>query len=452
MARVLAPRPWSGRRLHFVGAGGCGMSGLALVAQALGARVSGADRSDGRFLARLRARGVPIAIGHDPSLLRDAPELAISSAIPRDDPDRALGRELGLREIRRGDLLAEVAALRDCIAVAGTHGKTTTAAMLVHALRGAGVPADYAIGGDLLATGRNAEWRGDGWLVVETDESDRSALALAPRIAVLTNVDHDHVGTFVSLRDVERFFSALLERAEHVVVAERSPLRARVARPATAFAVAGVAVGPFGVRFRWRGREVRLRVPGVHNACNAAAALEAACAAGADPDAAVAALADFPGVARRQQCVGRTADGALVYDDYAHHPTAVAATLAALRTLAPRRLVAVLQPWGLARVQAQAEAFGVALCEADLALVLELVPGAARPADHPGVSSELIVAAARAAAPGRPTQLVPQFDAAVRRLAGELHPGTACVTLGCGDVHLLAERLVAAGRADAARG
>src|SRR5687767_15433635 len=202
---------WAGRTLHFVGIGGAGMSGLALVAHALGAAVTGSDRAAGSpYAGPLRAAGIEPAAGHDAANVPEGAELVVSSAIPADNPERAAARERGLRELHRAELLGELTRLRPTIAVTGTHGKTTTSSMLVHALRGCGMDPAYLVGGEVRSTGSNAGWGTGEWLVVEADESDRSLLKLAPRVAVLTNAELDHHATYSSQRDVDETFRAFL--------------------------------------------------------------------------------------------------------------------------------------------------------------------------------------------------------------------------------------------------
>jgi UDP-N-acetylmuramate--alanine ligase len=418
------------------------MSGLALIARTLGASVTGSDKAERHHLGRLRERGVDVTVGHAADNVPPGAEIVYSSAVDADNPERERARELGLRELRRGELLAELSDLRRCIAVAGTHGKTTVAAMIVHALRGAGKRPGYVIGGDLRATGSNADW-GDGpWLVVEADESDRTFLALDPDIAVVTNVELDHHREYRSAHDLEEAFRAFLSRPPRAVVWGRPELLALRDGPVAAFDAPDPHLEDCGSSFPWRGVEVRLSVPGEHNARNAAAALEACRLAGADPARAAAALGSFSGVARRFELLGCTANGAQVYDDYAHHPTAVRATLDAARSLDPERLVAVLQPHQYIRVQLMAREFGEALTRADLAVVLEIYSTRGRPADYPGISAELI-ADATADAGGRPRAIsIAHMDAAERYLRKQLRAGDLCVTLGSGDVGDLARRLV----------
>ena len=224
--------PWAGRRLHFVGIGGAGMSGLAVVARALGAQVTGSDRSpDSPYL---RSAGIVAAAGHDAANVPEGAEVVVSSAIPPDNPERAAARERGLRELHRADLLGEITRLRPTIAVTGTHGKTTTSSMVVHALRGCGMDPGYLVGGEVRSTGSNAGWGAGEWLVVEADESDRSLLKLSPRIAVLTNAELDHHATYASQRDVDDTFRAFLDMADQVVLGDEPDLerfRGAVARP-----------------------------------------------------------------------------------------------------------------------------------------------------------------------------------------------------------------------------
>jgi UDP-N-acetylmuramate--alanine ligase len=428
--------PWAGRRLHFVGIGGAGMSGLAVVARALGAEVTGSDRApDSPYL---RSAGIVAAAGHDAAHVPDGADVVVSSAIPPDNPERAVARERGLRELHRADLLGEITRLRPTIAVTGTHGKTTTASMVVHALRGCGMDPGYLVGGEVRSTGSNAGWGAGEWLVVEADESDRSLLKLAPRIAVLTNAELDHHATYASQRDVDDTFRAFLAMAEEVVLGDEPDLerfRGTVARPEHVELDAG------GSRFSVGGEAVVLPVPGAHNARNAATALAACALAGADPARAAAALADFDGAGRRFERVGATTSGAEVVDDYAHHPTEVRATIAAARTLGPRRLVAAFQPHLFSRTRHQFREFGAALALADLVVVLDVYPARERAEDFPGVTGRLVAAAAADSAAGRRVAWLPGFDEAERFLRAELRDGDLLLTLGAGNIDALGRRL-----------
>src|SRR5918994_1784365 len=286
----MSTEPWRGRALHFVGIGGAGMSGLALVARALGADVTGSDRAPGSaYAGRLRAAGIEPLAGHDAGNVALGAELVVSSAIPPENPERAVARERGQRELHRAELLGELTRLKPTIAVTGTHGKTTTSSMVVHALRGCGMDPSYLVGGEVRSTGANAGWGEGEWLVVEADESGRSLLKLSPRIAVLTNAELDHHTTYNSRRDVDDTFREFLGLAEEAIVWDRPELLALAGEtPVTPFDVVAPELGESGSRFAVDGVEVTLPVPGAHNARNAAAALTAVRLAGADPAQAAA--------------------------------------------------------------------------------------------------------------------------------------------------------------------
>jgi UDP-N-acetylmuramate--alanine ligase len=440
-------RPFAGRSLHFIGIGGAGMSGIALVTQALGARVSGSDRADSPYCRRLRVAGIEPVIGHDAANVPQGAEVVISTAIPDDNIELAAARAAGATILHRGDLLGELSALKRTIAVGGTHGKTTTAAMAAHALRKAGRAPAFLIGGELRAAGTNADWGAGEWAVIEADESDRSFLKLDREVAVVTNIELEHHATYRSLGELERAFGEFLEPAAVRV------LGAGVELPgmdgAVTFGVEegavradGLELRPGGSRFRVDGAEVELRVPGRHNVLNALAALAACRAAGLESPEAAPALQSFTGAARRFEEHGRTDSGALVFDDYAHHPTEVRATLEAARTLRPERLVACFQPHLYSRTRKLAREFGRALALADVVVVLDVYPARERAEDFPGVSGLLVAGAAADAAGGRPVWWLPRIEDAERMLRAELGEGDLLVTLGAGNVDELARRLV----------
>ncbi len=431
---------FSGRSLHFVGIGGAGMSGLALVANTLGARVSGSDRAESSYMERLRQHGIEPVVGHAETNVPPGAEVVYSTAIGPDNPER---RVAASRELHRADLLAQIAALRRCMAVTGTHGKTTTAAMIVHAMRGAGLDPAYVIGGELRSTGLNASWGTGEWIVVEADESDRSLLKLAPEIAVLTNAELDHHSTYGSLLELEDTLRRFMARTTGgAVVWERPELVALCPAGAHGYDAPEPVLTPAGSRFSWHGIEVVLQVPGAHNAINAAGALEAAALAGAEPRRAAAALLDFAGARRRFERLGETRSGVVVYDDYAHHPTEVAAVLSAARTLEPCRLVAVFQPHLYSRTAALAWEFGRSLAAADLIVVLDVYPARELAADHPGVDGRLIAAAAADAGTGQQVAWLPQFKEAHQFLDRALRAQDVCLVMGAGDVEALARSLV----------
>jgi UDP-N-acetylmuramate--alanine ligase len=447
----MSDAPWAGRRLHFIGIGGAGMSGLALVARALGAAVTGSDRASSSYTERLRAADIEPAIGHAAGGAPAGAEVVVSTAIGADNPELAAALDAGARVLHRGDLLGEVSRLKPCVAIAGTHGKTTTASMAAHMLVTLGREPSYLIGGELRSTGTNAAWGAGEWLVVEADESDRSFLKLAPALAVITNVELDHHSTYRSALEIEEAFASFAAGAGRVAAWVEAPLSGASQSVETfgiesgLLAARSVELVDGGSRFTVDGVSVRLGVPGEHNVLNALAALAACRAAGVPVAEAAPALASFSGARRRFERRGRTAAGAEVYDDYAHHPTEVRATLEAARTLGPARVVACFQPHLYSRTAMLAREFGRALALADVVCVLDVYPARERAEDHPGVSGWLVAAAAASAARGRRVYWTPSMDDAERLLGSILSEGDLLLTLGAGDVDRLAERLVAGG-------
>jgi len=452
---------WGGRRLHFIGIGGAGMSGLALVCAQLGATVTGSDRSDSSYMERLRDAGLEPTIGHDAANLPAGAEVVVSTAIGADNPELALAREQGAREIHRGELLAELCAEKRLIAVAGTHGKTTTTAMIASALRAIGADPAFFVGGEVPGVGAdgaaaNAGWGEGEWVVAEADESDASFLRLGPEVAVVTNVEMDHHARWGSLAELHAGFREFLEPAAAAVLPADGSLDALAAGTEIA-GFDAAAPGP---------ADLRLAVPGAHNRANARAALAAIGLAGLDAGAAASALADFPGVRRRLELKGSRA-GSLIYDDYAHHPTEVRAALSALRELDPERILAVFQPHLYSRTKALAEEFGAALALADEVAVLDVYPAREEPVGElAGVSGLRVAQAAAERMGGRRVWWLPDAASAERALAARLDQagersresasdpamrdevqtrGTILVTIGAGDVFRLGEALVEGG-------
>jgi UDP-N-acetylmuramate--alanine ligase len=343
--------------------------------------------------------------------------------------------------------------------------------MIVHVLREAGIDPSWLVGSSVGAGLANSYWapthpthptqptqptQPGEWLVVEADESDRSMLGLEVEIAVLTNVELDHHATFGSLAELREAFREFLGRARRAVVVWDRPDLLALLDPAAAnlgddgstvdvvrYDVPAPELHPGGSRFQWRGRDVRLSVLGEHNALNAAAALEVSRLVGVTNGR--AAIAGFTGADRRFQRLGATARGAVVIDDYAHHPTEVAATLSAARTLDPERLVAVFQPHLYSRTALLASELGWALAQADVIVLLDVYPARERAEDHPGVSGLTIVRSTTEHADGRPVFWLPTFDEAERVLRDLLDEGDLCVVMGAGDVDALGRRLVVAG-------
>jgi UDP-N-acetylmuramate--alanine ligase len=304
----------------------------------------------------------------------------------------------------------------------------------------------YLIGGEVRSTGTNASWGQGDWVVVEADESDRSFLLLEPDVAVVTNVELDHHSTYRTLPEVEGAFAEFAAPAPTVIAPAGLELRGAPASvtfgiDSGTLAARELELLPSGSRFRVEDTPVELRVPGRHNVLNALAALAACREAGVEVSEAGPALAEFLGAGRRFESRGRTSSGALVYDDYAHHPTEVHATLEAARTLEPERLVAVFQPHLYSRTKALAREFGRALALADLVVVVDIYPAREDPADYPGVSGWLVAGATASAAGGRPVYWLPGMDEAEAFLRGELRDGDLLITLGAGNVDGLARRL-----------
>jgi UDP-N-acetylmuramate--alanine ligase len=438
---------WKSRRLHFVGIGGAGMSGLALVCAELGATVTGSDRADSSYMERLRAAGLEPVVGHGAANLPDGAEVVVSTAIGEDNPELALARERSVEPIHRGALLAELCAEKRLIAVAGTHGKTTTTAMLVWALRGLGADPAFFVGGEVPGLGAdgetaNAGWSDSEWVVAEADESDGSFLDLRPEIAVVTNVEMDHHSRWGSVAELRVAFRDFVAPAATVVAPAGGGLGEITEGKQVADFEAG-APGP---------EPLELAVPGRHNLLNARAALAALGAADVDVDRAAAALADFPGVKRRLELKG-SRDGTRIYDDYAHHPTEVRAALGALREMEPGRLIAVFQPHLYSRTKAFADGFGAALSLADEAVVLDVYPAREEPVGElAGVSGLQVAQAAAERMGGRTVRWLPDAMGADRALAALLDRNQAVgiedqvlVTIGAGDVFKLGEALVGEG-------
>jgi UDP-N-acetylmuramate--alanine ligase len=427
---------WSQRKLHFIAIGGAGMSGLALVSHRLGAQVSGSDRARSSYLDRLKAAGLEPRVGHDADAVPPDAEVVVSTAVPEDNSELARARERGQRVIHRGELLAELCATKRLLAIAGTHGKTTTAGMLVHVLRATGADPCFLLGGELPGAGEdggpgNAGWGEADWVIAEADESDASFLRLRPEVAVVTNVELDHHSQWSSRAQLLEAFRGFCEPARGLSLPGDGSLD-------------GLAGEQRVLTFDpdHPGPALNLPVPGRHNLLNARAALAALELAGFELEPAARALASFPGMLRRLELKGHR-NGAAIYDDYAHHPTEVAAALEALRELAPRRLIAVFQPHLYSRTKALAGRFGAALAAADEVGVLDVYPAREQPVGPlSGVSGLAVARAAADHARGRPVWWLVDADRAQRVLAPRLGEGDLLVTIGAGDIFELADALV----------
>jgi UDP-N-acetylmuramate--alanine ligase len=444
------------RRVHVVGAGGAGMSAIATVLAAMGHQVTGSDLKGSPVVERLASEGIAVAVGHRPENVGEAQVVTFSPAVRADNPELVEAARRGIPVVRRAQVLAAIARTRRCLAVAGTHGKTTTCSMLSLMLVEAGLRPSFLIGADVNEIGTNAVWDEGEWLVLEADESYGTFQALRADIALLTNVepDHlDHYGTFAALR--EAFGSFLAGASTGRVVGADDPVAAEIGRrygadsvglaedatyrmtrlvltrSSAAFDLAGPG-GPLG--------HLEVPAPGVHNARNAAAAAVAALSVGAPFAAVSSALARFAGVPRRFEFRGE-ARGVTFVDDYAHLPTEVRAALAAARAGEWRRVVAVFQPHRYTRTAALAPAFGTAFSDADLVVVTDVYSAGEPPV--PGVSGRLVADAIAAGDPSVPVVYAPARAELRRSVAALLEPGDLCCTLGAGDLTTLPDELMA---------
>jgi UDP-N-acetylmuramate--alanine ligase len=459
-------------RVHFVGIGGAGMSGIARILLARDVPVSGSDAKDSAVLAALRALGADVHVGHDAAHLADlAPgdTVVVSSAVRESNPELGAARAAGLRVLHRSQALAAVMAGRRAVAVAGTHGKTTTTAMVTVALQHCGADPSFAIGGELTEGGANAHDGSGDVFVAEADESDGSFLLYRPLVAIVTNVEPDHLDHYGTPEAVEAAFDAFCDsvRPGGVIVAcaddpgaARMVTRARERRAGDVtvltYGVAegadtGVEIGADGTLQLSGGpvtARLRLQVPGRHNALNAAAAWTAVVALGFDGGVAAEGLAGFTGTRRRFETRG-VAGGVAVVDDYAHHPTEVAAVLRAARDVVNGgRVLAVFQPHLYSRTRIFGAEFGAALGLADEVVVMDVY--AAREDPEPGVSGRL-VAAAVPLPPGR-VAYVPSWSAVAAEVAGRARPGDLVLTIGAGDVTMLGPEILTALAAQGAAG
>ncbi len=453
------------RRIHFVGAGGVGMSGIAeILIQATPLEISGCDLARSEVTARLERLGARIAAGHDAAHVENADLVVISSAVAESNPEVAAARAKGIPVIRRAEMLGEIMRLKQGVAVAGTHGKTTTTSLTGMVLTEAGFDPTIVVGGQVHILGTNARLGKGEYLVAEADEYDRSFLELTPVVAVITNVEADHLDTYRDLSDIHDAFVAFANRVpffgavvacaddpgvrqilprikRRVVTYGESPdarLSARSVRleaASTTFDVWDADQGRLG--------SVSLRLPGRHNVLNALAAIAAGRELLIPFETTARALAAFTGVVRRFESKGER-DGALVVDDYAHHPTEIRATLAAARQVYPdRRLVALFQPHLFSRTRDFTDEFGRALAAADVTIVMDVYPSREKPI--PGVTGEIVAEAARRAG-GKLVSYVQEKKSVVEHLERTLVPGDLLLTLGAGDVVKFGEEYLKRGR------
>jgi UDP-N-acetylmuramate--alanine ligase len=460
--------PANPRPVHFMGIAGAGMSALALIARRRGVAVTGCD-PDPSGAADVAALGARVHTGHDPKHVEGARAVIVTAAVPTDHPELERARALGVPVVPRKVALAQLVAAGEVVAIAGTHGKSTTTVMTTEALTAAGLVPTGLAGGRVDGWGGNAKLGGDRLFVVEADEYDKAFLTLTPTVAVINNVEADHLECYGSVEALEAAFDTFAGRARKVLIGSDDPGAMRVThmlrrtdaqadgggdRPViwrfgfenADLALSAVEQGPGGscatVTLPDRRRvALRLSVPGVHNLRNATAALGAVLALGGPLEPALDALARYTGLGRRFERLG-DAGGITFVDDYAHHPTELVATLAAARQAFPgRRLVAVFQPHLFSRTAAHGAAMGVALAAADVAVVTEIY--AAREQPMPGVTGRAVAEAAEAAGKGSVRVLFePDQSRLHDRLLELARAGDVILTLGAGDITRVGRELV----------
>ncbi len=447
------------RRLHFIGIGGAGMSGIALVLHRRGYDVRGSDLKPSRYVTLLEQEGIQVVVGHDARNLDHPDVVVISTAIPEHNQELLEARRRGVPVVRRAQALAWLMEGKRGIAVCGTHGKTTTTSMISRALVDGGMDPSFLVGGELNDLGSNAR-HGDGeYLVCEADESDGSLLFLRPEIGLVTNVELDHHSHYLHLEDVVdvfRLFIGTLPPDGSFVHWADDPRLAQLAKearcrttsyglsPGSDYLAREVTLHHHGSRFEvWRRGHrmaaVELAVPGQHNILNALGCFASLDGLGLSPARIAASLRTFSGAVRRFQHKGER-DGVTVVDDYAHHPTELKATLRAARTGEWQRVIAVFQPHLYSRTRFLHDDFARALIEADLAVVTDVY--GAREDPEPGVSGKLIVDSILRLRPRFPVIYLPRLTSVVDYLRETATAGDLVLTMGAGDVHRVGERFL----------
>jgi UDP-N-acetylmuramate--alanine ligase len=454
------------RRIHFVGIGGIGMSGIAELLANLGYAVSGSDARRSATTDRLETLGIAVFEGHAAGNVGDADVVVFSSAVKPGNPELVEAQQRAIPVIPRAEMLAELMRLRFAIAVAGSHGKTTTTSMIALVMERAGLDPTAVIGGRLRAFGSNARLGGGPYMVAEADESDRSFLMLWPSIAVMTNIDYEHMESYRDFAELQAafadfankvpFYGSVIACADDPnLVAVLPRLKRRLVtygldnRDALVFAT-DVELGAFGGRCVVHRRRaaagverlgmLELSVPGRHNLQNALAAVAAGEEVGLDFARVAAALGEFLGAERRFERHGE-AGGVLVVDDYGHHPTEIAAVLAAARATLDRRLVVVFQPHRYSRTRDLLQAFGPALAAADEVVMTEIYAAGEEPL--PGVDAEALALAIRQSS-GRTVRLAKTLDDVVLQVLSIARPGDAVITLGAGSIGTMPPRILEA--------
>ncbi len=434
-------------RIHIVGAGGSGMSALAKLLVAKGHRITGSDLRGGPSLQALADLDIEVFTGHNPDSVSGAALVVASSAVPAYDEELVAAEAAGVPVWRRPQLLAALTTEIPTIGATGTHGKTTTTALMVTALRRMGEDPSFVVGGELLDLGTNGHFGGDDLLVLEADEAYRTFESLRLNGLVVTNVEHEHVDHFESADDLLASFISVARSVDGPVLAcIDDPGAAEVAASAgtitygfsgeATWQIGGLSTGPDGLSFDITGpaggTRVRMAQPGTHIARNATGAIALLVELGRDLESVAAGVSSFRGVGRRWEHKG-TVGGVILYDDYAHHPTEVSAVIEAASGIAPGRIWAVFQPHLYSRTERFSAEFGQALAKADVAVVTDVF--GAREDPVPGVTGELVADAAREA--GGEVHYVPRrFDLAAF-LAPRVEPGDLVLSMGAGDITLL---------------
>ena len=443
------------RRIHIVGLGGAGMSAIAEVLAGTGHKVSGSDLKKSAPLERLSQAGVQTFVGHLGQQIGDAELVAISTAIPANNVEVLAAEKAGIPVLRRAQILAAITGAWKTISVAGTHGKTTTSAMLTVGLRGANLDPAFIVGGDLRDLGTGAAVGTGDLLVVEADESDGTFVELHSSGIIITNVEPDHLEHYGGFDGLRAAFLRFVDEAtgpkvvclddpgSAELIAGRNDIITYGTAEAASWRIINPLPTPDGIRFDVAGPgltlSMQLQQPGMHNARNATAALAMACSLGADPALVATALSGFGGVGRRFEVRGES-NGIQLVDDYAHLPTEVEAALAAGKSLNPNRLVAVFQPHRYSRTEHLWPTFTDSFVDADVLIVTGIYSAGEAP--RPGVTGKLIADDVGAAHPDSDVRFVESLDDVVEMLSSELQSGDLCMTLGAGDLTTIPEAVL----------
>ncbi len=445
-------------KIHFIGIGGVSMSALAEALAQRGFHVTGSDRSDSATMDKLRQAGLTVYVGHDPEHVDDADVIFYTSAIPCDNPELARARAIGKRVFHRSDLLAWLMRDKHAIAVAGTHGKTTTSAMLGYILEQAGLDPTVFVGGLVRNWGANYRVGRGPHFVFEACESDASFLKYRGASQIVTGIEDDHLDYYQSSEALDAAFADFLALANpqgFVVWHIDSPRLQKVISHAPARLIS-YGLSPqanyAATEIQWqaphmryclmrnakRGEEIHLLIPGEHNVLNSLAAIAAAEALGVDISVIVKALAAFQGTGRRFEQLGQC-NGLAVYDDYAHHPTEIQATLKTARQFAPQRLIVIFQPHLPSRLAALLEGFAQAFALADIVIINDVY--LAREAPIPGIDGALLADRIRRYCPDKPVEFIARQDEIVCRVVQMAQPGDLILTIGAGDIRRAGEQI-----------